>query len=688
MSTKTQDCAQMMIVQANDKSVYLAESVHGAGDIQQLETGLTTPTLEDWPAPIMSGTHEVSSAASQDIKLKSESLCSDLAPTVEQTPPGSVQSAPIHSLGSPSESIRGRSTPLEARNSPDNLNSTSSFPSISSTTTFTQIIGLDGANDLDELPHKAPSQTPEAVVKVETGLTVNPELNIVPEAVVGSEAIAVPETVADTELNRLYQILGRELLSHMPQLHTMTFEEIKAGQVGILPLRMLLGTFKQSADPSLRGSKVWVYFKLHAMRVKTASAPRLYLCALREDTGVAINEDLKLLDIFPHVEFVPILRNLEPGKPGDMQLKAVVKFYYILAANAKLNGFEKHFMPINNTFTGQLRIVCEKLKADTTGEQLPPRKRRKMHHSIGDLPSPPSSEDASPSIQNSGVTRASRRLHNPSTGSLPNSPPPNPFRRARAVEQNIAPPRKLALGTILPRSRPSQGIINEYLNPDIEPAESDGDSGDEIPPRIHPQISSTLFNRRENQRMIEFSRTNLKQAHAKKESARHRMRSLKGRITRGLGDVERMQRDYHLQETCVEVIDKRIETFDGMVKGFVELKNRLDDDISHIDDGVKKVWDALQAQELECFLEEQELRRDMEREAREAARIRREERGRALVAAAAAATTANEASKAKEEEGTGAEAAVVEVKEERATSPAVEIKKEEDVAVESVESIF
>lgn len=572
--TKTQQYKQLMIMREDEESAYLAKTIYAAGGVQDPELSFHSPLHENWTANMSDGAHEV---VHEPMYAILDSSSPEPTPTVEHQAVDFDASTSAPSLGNSSETVRDHSTTIETSATPDNLD----------------------------------SNTPATTVTPDTEMGVLDDTSKLSPAVPEPAQSNTSTVQADPELTRLHASLGHEVLSFMPELSTMVFHKVNGDQAGFLPLRLMLGTFKQTAHSTLAGHKVWAFFKIHAVNAKAASAPRMHVCARHKDTDVAINDNVKLPEVLSQIDFIPILSNLDTGKPGDMQLKAIIKYYYILAANAKLHSFEKHYMPVNNTFVEQLRTVCDKQKNGNTGE--PPRKRRRMNHKSS-MPTSPDSADVMSADTTQGVKRASRRtrlsVDRPSTG----SPAPGQHSIARPP-----PPRKLALGIPITQDGNGKGkrLINEFLADDIEPRDSDGESGDEIPARIPDHISTFLRERREKKRMFEFSKTTLKQLNAKKESGKYTMRSLKGQMTRGTAPLERLQRDYKCYEQTQVILASRIKVYEGMVRGFGAEHKAFENGTKKLGAGVERVWDAYQE---EAVRMENEERKRLRKEALEAAK--------------------------------------------------------------------
>ncbi|PVI05019.1 hypothetical protein DM02DRAFT_611123 [Periconia macrospinosa] len=576
--TKTPQYEQLRIMRENEESAYFAKPTYGAGGVQDPETGLRTPIDESWPAPTMACTQMIpcSEVLEADLKCDSKSPPSDPTPTVEQD---FDRSASSHELGSSRQSSRDRSTTIETSATLEN----SSFPSSAATTISPDVEMVDS-----NIPHKLPCAHP----------TDDSQNHVAMEQI-------------DPELSRLYDSLGRDLLSNLPGLKSMVFEKGGDDQAGFLPLQLKVGTFKSSANPSLQNHQMWVLFKIHAVNTKSksASAPRLLLCARHAETGAVIDDNIKLPDILAHVDFIPVLSNLDTGKQGDMQLKAIVKYYYILAANANLYGFSQHRMPVNNTFVEQLRTVCEKHHPGTTTnprqhhQAPPPKKRRKLNPPTS-LPSPPKSEDQTPPLQQHQhpLKRSTRRVR--TTPPSPTSPSNTSFHHTRSATTPKPPPRKPALGR-LPSPTSTTPAINQFLLPldTIDAADSSGESGDEIPFHIPgpSHTHSLLLSQTRTKRMLEYNRGCLKQSKTKRDSARYAIRSLKGQMTKnaraGEAELEKLRKEVRVQEEIVGVLGRRVKVFEDAVGGFVEEKKRGEDKIKRdVERRVEREWGKWEAE--------------------------------------------------------------------------------------------
>jgi hypothetical protein len=152
--------------------------------------------------------------------------------------------------------------------------------------------------------------------------------------------------------------IGADLLALLPGLNAVTFSPTLDGMY--LDNRLAIG--------STGGRTIYVYFKPSA-RVNAAPA----MCIMIDDVKTHGNN--QKVDKLSDADF----RNLylrsekfldEPFTKlwGDKELAALAKYYFILAAEAGLQGFGNGLFPLNSTFVKQLRKSCKGVQDYTSDE--------------------------------------------------------------------------------------------------------------------------------------------------------------------------------------------------------------------------------------------------------------------------------------------------------------------------------
>ncbi|KAF2638541.1 hypothetical protein P280DRAFT_471142 [Massarina eburnea CBS 473.64] len=435
-----------------------------------------------------------------------------------------------------------------------------------------------------------------------------------PEASGSDEATSETDPILTALRN--HEQLG-QLLSLLPELRTMVFDQVKNAPPGYLPLRMLIGQYAPSEEHELSGHKAWIFMKEHESKDKPgarAAAPRTYIHIFHPHTDKPVREkDVKFSDCFHLLELVPVFKHIRDNSKGEMLFKAIVKYYYILAANARLFGFKDHLIPINNTFREELRIVCTQMQkfgrvgedADSDEQPMPPRKRRKGQSASR----PPSVSDSEvPALTLSDMSRGTRRTsrrfqevvpENVSDSSGFSTPfsflVPEYLNDFRSVQ-----PRKLALGTpVFKNSAKVTDTVNNFLNTAADPYSSDGDSGDEIPAEIPSDVQALLTERHQNIVMLAGTRENMKALQERKDSIKYSMRYTKGNLKRGIAEEGDVAAELKFQEKRMEILQVRIKTHEDAIKGFKGQKNQVDARVAELEKGVKyvEVWDAYQREE-------------------------------------------------------------------------------------------
>lgn len=154
-------------------------------------------------------------------------------------------------------------------------------------------------------------------------------------------------------LEALREQIPPYLLSQLPGLREMVFESHI--RLRYAQLHLLVGTYSQK-NIFRWGNKVWAYLRLHA-NPNTRVGPQFEMEVQedRKDGGhvmipVTWTEDLEANRVHLQKIFKDVRQNAE--------LRAVVKYYFLLAVEAGLHGFKQHCIPVNLTFVQELTKVC------------------------------------------------------------------------------------------------------------------------------------------------------------------------------------------------------------------------------------------------------------------------------------------------------------------------------------------
>lgn len=401
-------------------------------------------------------------------------------------------------------------------------------------------------------------------------------------------SLPTPDTVmeeaiveADPTLNSLQKKLGHDALSLLPKLATCTFRKIHTDEPGFLSLRLLLGSLQDTPKPDLDGTELWASFKMHDKNDR--AAPRMHVHAFSVDSDQVVGDDLKIKDILACLRPGPAFNSIAPGgdRAEELLLKALVKYYYIIAARDRLLGFDKHKMPYNDSFADQLKIAVKRLQSqDASREdgqiQRRPYKRLKRSHNPtptavlsdadDDVPSFPRTRDA---------RRSGRRTGQASSAAVSESEDNVPAR------QPIAPqrlPRRLALGAPIITGMGAPAV-NEFLDPDADPADSDGESGDEIPGPLSDKVSAFLKNRYIYQKQSKQHYEIAKFYTKKREGAIMGIRKVKGMLNKHEYTPEarqRAERDLENRRAVLESLERHLAIKEAGVTGWKKRVKEMD----------------------------------------------------------------------------------------------------------------
>ncbi|KAF1961645.1 hypothetical protein CC80DRAFT_488099 [Byssothecium circinans] len=415
--------------------------------------------------------------------------------------------------------------------------------------------------------------------------------------------------------------LGHELLSLLPELRTMVFQKITHDQPGYLPVRMLIGVYKKLPRKDLSHHKVWISYKVHDKDGR--AAPRMLIQAFHPDTGDLVCENLKFADIFPLLDVKPVFSYIRNNVKGEMQFKAIAKYYFILAANDRLLGFKNHRMPVNETFIGDLRTVCTQIQkfgglgADSDDQRQPPPKRRKGKAvsrrpsiSEGEASTTADLSQVADQLAANGARRTCRRIQEVVSAPVSDhsgfsTRVPTPVPESLNASRQSVQPRRFALGKAVIKDseklekNPKESarvIYNEYLDDNAEVTSSDGESGDEIPDTVPHDIKQLLDERYLTTQMIASQRIAAKESTTKAKSIKHSMRYNKGRLKRGKTQEE-VDAHQQAQEQDLRLVENRFKVHDEAARGFKERKKALDAEVDKVDKMYVDVWDAMNKKE-------------------------------------------------------------------------------------------
>jgi hypothetical protein len=396
-----------------------------------------------------------------------------------------------------------------------------------------------------------------------------------------------PASGLDEHLAHLQTKVGHDLLSLLPDLRATMFLKLHSSQArpGYLSIRMLFGKANQSAPPQLRGRNVWIVCKIHEKDARTA--PRMLLDALSSDDDELIEENLAFKSTLLWLDLEPVFSIVtEEGLKREHQLKAVAKYYFILAANAKLHGFEQHLMPANDTFVEQMRTVCRRIQ---NSDAIPkPRKRRRLaaEHSVG--VSPPSNVNDEPLLVSTLPSRRSGRSLKRHSSAI------DAIREHKSQSSRQGTP-KVALGPMIHKGAPSH-IKNHFLDPDAEPCDSDGNSGDEMPASLPGHCHDILLKREEAKRMVQAHHFWIKDHREKKNDHIKAGRKLEWLVSHGKETLDSTKSRMQSEKRLASKWQDRIEGRQEAVSGFRIKEREYDALVKSMDKSFIRFWDAKQKQ--------------------------------------------------------------------------------------------
>ncbi|KAF9696629.1 hypothetical protein EKO04_005197 [Ascochyta lentis] len=147
----------------------------------------------------------------------------------------------------------------------------------------------------------------------------------------------------------------------------MEFEDHAFREPGIglqfVRLRLLIGYCRDN-NPFKRERKVWAYLKPY-LNQSDRVAPIVEMI-LEEQSARGSRNEVQITwatDIQSgQVNLQPLFTEIV----NDAQLKALIKYCFLLASKARLFGYERHHIPVNSAFVTQLTKICEQLDAANT----------------------------------------------------------------------------------------------------------------------------------------------------------------------------------------------------------------------------------------------------------------------------------------------------------------------------------
>lgn len=353
------------------------------------------------------------------------------------------------------------------------------------------------------------------------------------------QSLPTPDTImeevvveTDPTLRDLQKKLGSHTLSFLPDLEQCTFHDVRCLPPGYLNIRLLLGTLEHPPNSYLHGLELYALFKMHDKSDR--AAPRMQVHAYLPEQHESRDGSLKMKDVFPYLKPCPAFSILSPGtdRAEELLLKALVKYYFIIAAKEKLLGFKKHKMPFNDSFAEQLKIAVKRLQTtdvangEQTAQRRPYKRLKRSHDPTPTTGLSDADDDVFSFPRTRDARRSGRRTGQPSSAAVSESEDNVP-----ALFSNLSQriPRRLALGIPIIAGMEAPAV-NELLDPEADPADSDGESGDEIPGPIPSHVNTFLQKRFYFQKQSKSHYEVTKVYAKKKEGATMGIRKVKGML--------------------------------------------------------------------------------------------------------------------------------------------------------------
>lgn len=165
-----------------------------------------------------------------------------------------------------------------------------------------------------------------------------------------------------TALEYIQAKISAEMFSRLPGLATTTFEDHKfADGIGIkfVALHLLVGQYGDNASRA-PGTKVWAYMKSYVRQNDRIAASMKFMAEVHVNESrtdlhkVTWDNDVLSGD----VTLLPFFHGSVTS--GD-ELKAAVKYFFLLAEEAKLFGYDRYCVPANQTFVGLIKKICRQV---------------------------------------------------------------------------------------------------------------------------------------------------------------------------------------------------------------------------------------------------------------------------------------------------------------------------------------
>ncbi|KAJ4343924.1 hypothetical protein N0V95_006526 [Ascochyta clinopodiicola] len=178
-------------------------------------------------------------------------------------------------------------------------------------------------------------------------------------------------------LTALRDRIPPHLLYQLPDLVSMGFEDHAFSKPGngihYTRLRLLVGIYSDNETAKQEG-KVWAYLKPR-LNQNNQVAPTIEMILEEDHRGRGIRNEVQIAwttDIQPGlVSLAPIFAQII----NDAQLKAVVKYGFLLAEDAKLFGYGRYCVPVNTALVTHLTKLCDSIKLRVQGPVSTGQKR-------------------------------------------------------------------------------------------------------------------------------------------------------------------------------------------------------------------------------------------------------------------------------------------------------------------------
>jgi hypothetical protein len=138
--------------------------------------------------------------------------------------------------------------------------------------------------------------------------------------------------------------------------------------------------------------------------------------------------------------------------------------------------------------------------------------------------------------------------------------------------------------------------VNEFLDPNAEAADSDGDSGDEIPPPISNDTCAFLEKRYSFQKQMKSLSESVKFHRNRKESTIMGIRKVKGMLNKNtMAPAERLEAERGLahRRMCETTIATHLAMKEQSLEGWKARVKEVNKDAACIDPRIIEAWDGL-----------------------------------------------------------------------------------------------